>query len=96
MSISGLKISVSGHKISISSLQKGWSLPLEKSMKLTILPLQKGWLLPIRKIIEIDHHATPEGMAPHCYKNKAIKDGGSTAGLPPNNKQKRPPIKLIE
>ena len=51
MSISGLKMSVSGHKISISSLQKGWSLPN-------------------RKINEIDHFATPEGMAPHCYKNK--------------------------
>ena len=39
---------------------------LEKSLKLTILPLQKGLLLIVRKIIEIDHYATPEGMAPPC------------------------------
>ena len=53
----------------LASRRDGPSL-IEKSMKLTILPLQKGWLLPVRKINENDHFATPEGIAPHCYKNK--------------------------
>ena len=31
-----------------------------------LLTVNKENEIPIRKIIEIDHYATPEGMAPPC------------------------------
>ena len=47
-------------------MNKENEIPIGKIIEMTTLPLQKGLLLIVRKIIEIDHYATPEGMAPPC------------------------------